>query len=141
MPINSLHSDTLDLLMQLAVDASSWMPRDSAYGVNYTGSRRVELYGDSELAFHGLATITDIEDTVTRDESRPSVLDVRINFCDTTPGSPPDGMEDSGFYALAVILEDPDDERVINFHYRTAENSDGERVAVMVHTAPPARPF
>jgi hypothetical protein len=141
MPINSLHSDTVEQLMTLLDHASGWMSHNCAYGILYGQRRHVDLFGDSELVFHGLATITDIEDTVTRDESRPDIHRVTISYVDTTPGSPPDGVPDEGFYALAVEIEDPDAEDRRSLHYVKQDNEDGDTIVLMVSAVPPRRPF
>ena len=141
MTTQPLHPDTIERLMALLDHASIWMPHDAAYGIAYGKLRHVDLFGDSELVFHGLATITDIEDTVTRDESRPDILRVTISYVDTTPGSPPDDVPDEGFYALAVEIEDPDAEDRRSLHYVKEKNEDGDTIVLMVSASPPRRPF
>jgi hypothetical protein len=141
MDPKALHPDTVEQLMTLLDHASGWMPRNAAYGIAYGKLRHVDLFGDSELVFHGLATITDIEDTITRDESRPDILRATISYVDTTPGSPPDDVPDEGFYALAIEIEDPDAEVKRTIHYVKGENSEDEPIVLMVHASPPRRPF
>ena len=141
MDPKALHPDTVEQLMTLLDHASGWMPRNAAYGIAYGKLRHVDLFGDSELVFYGLATITDIEDTVTRDESRPDILRATISYVDTTPGSPPDDVPDEGFYALAVEIEDPDAEVKRTIHYVKQDNEDGDTIVLMVSASPPRRPF
>ena len=141
MDPKALHPDTVEQLMTLLDHASGWMSHNCAYGILYGQRRHVDLFGDAELVFHGLATITDIEDTVTRDESRPDIHRVTISYVDTTPGSPPDDVPDEGFYALAVEIEDPDAEVKRTIHYVKGENSEDEPIVLMVHASPPRRPF
>jgi len=141
MDPKALHPDTVEQLVTLLDHASGWMPRNAAYGIAYGKLRHVDLFGDAELVFHGLATITDIEDTITRDESRPDILRATISYVDATPGSPPDDVPDEGFYALAVEIEDFGAEDRRSLHYVKGENSEGERIVLMVHAAPPRRPF